>query len=532
MTWGLTREASSPCRLSSGQRQVRWPVARRVEGRVDPHCRVDAPAVLRAPTLPDCETKPRNEEDLMTSSKNVLAVFCDELTRRALSCYGNPDTNTPNIDRFAARAVRFDNACSTYPVCVPFRFTLMTGETAQSRHIPAIGYRMSPAERTIADEFKSHDYETIYIGKWHLEGGQNALPATRRTQFEPPPLSRAHLRNWDRFIYWARTNSYVNDMYYVDSDPTPVHPQTHQVDTIFGQARHALETRRCPDKPFFCMVSTNAPHPAYRPPAEYAARWKDRPVTIPENVAPAYREELGALPQHEIDRYHEHLESGELKTRMRLYYAMVEHVDREFGELMCWLEERGLTNNTAILFFADHGELLGNHGLTYCKQFPFEESIGIPLFIADPNLESEDGLAIEAPACTEDLYPTMLGLAGLEPSKRVPGVDLSSWWMPGKAKPTREAVLLGFFGEARPHASLHGYTWRGVRSSRFLYSVYGGSHEAARPWHFYDLQRDPLQLHNLIHDPRWRNEIAGHREWLKTLLREVDDHYPLADPTG
>ena len=104
------------------------------------------------------------------SRPNIILIISDQLRRQALGCYGDPNVSTPNIDALAAAGARFDAASSTYPVCVPFRFTLMTGEYAHTRFIPSIEWRMSPAERTLADEFNDAGYATALFGKWHLYG--------------------------------------------------------------------------------------------------------------------------------------------------------------------------------------------------------------------------------------------------------------------------------------------------------------------------------------------------------------------------
>ena len=93
---------------------------------------------------------------------NIIVILSDQLRRDALGVYGDPNVATPNIDRLARKGVRFTNACSTFPVCVPFRFTLMTGEYAHSRFVPEIEWRMSPAQRTLADEV--HDVTTASKG--------------------------------------------------------------------------------------------------------------------------------------------------------------------------------------------------------------------------------------------------------------------------------------------------------------------------------------------------------------------------------
>ena len=100
-------------------------------------------------------------DQIGAAAPNILIVLSDQLRRQALSCYGDPDAITPHIAQMARDGVAFDRACSTYPICVPFRFTMMTGEYAHTRLVPGIEWRMSPAERTLADEFNDADYETI-----------------------------------------------------------------------------------------------------------------------------------------------------------------------------------------------------------------------------------------------------------------------------------------------------------------------------------------------------------------------------------
>ena len=89
----------------------------------------------------------------MAGSKqpNIILILADQLRRSALGCYGSPDAATPRLDALARDGVAFSAACSTFPVCVPYRFTLMTGLPAYTRDVPCRGWRLSPAERTLAD---------------------------------------------------------------------------------------------------------------------------------------------------------------------------------------------------------------------------------------------------------------------------------------------------------------------------------------------------------------------------------------------
>jgi arylsulfatase A-like enzyme len=135
---------------------------------------------------------------------NILLVISDQLRRHALGCYGDPNISTPHLDRLAAEGVRFANSCVTYPVCVPSRFTLMTGQHAHSRLVPAIGWRMSPAERTIAHELGDAGYQTAYVGKWHLFGAHpgRGRPLARKRGLTPIPRPfRGGFECWRAFEF-------------------------------------------------------------------------------------------------------------------------------------------------------------------------------------------------------------------------------------------------------------------------------------------------------------------------------------------
>ena len=135
--------------------------------------------------------------------------------------------------------------------------------------------------------------------------------------------------------------------------------------------------------------------------------WEEKEIRLPPNFA--------AKDQQERELF--------IRSRKR-YYAMVENLDQNVGRMVEFLRCQALAENTIILFVSDHGELNGSHGL-HAKQWPYEESIGIPLIVCDPSYSERHGTTVEDPTCTEDLFPTLLGLAGLKPKNPLPGLDLS-----------------------------------------------------------------------------------------------------------
>ena len=155
----------------------------------------------------------------MSEKPNILVLMCDQLRRDALSIHGDVNLQTPHIDALATRGVRFSNACSTYPICVPFRFTFMTGEYAHSRKVPGIEYRMSPTEYTLADAFNEAGYETVYVGKWHLDGGHGRMGSALECGRTPVP--RAYQGRWEKWFGFELRNAPFDTYYFEDDDPAP-----------------------------------------------------------------------------------------------------------------------------------------------------------------------------------------------------------------------------------------------------------------------------------------------------------------------
>jgi arylsulfatase A-like enzyme len=219
-------------------------------------------------------------------------------------------------------------------------------------------------------------------------------------------------------------------------------------------------------------------------------------------------------------------------TLRRLYYAMVENLDMNVGRLQAWLEKTGLAQDTIVVFFSDHGEMGGCHGIpTLHKQYPYEESIGIPFIVHDPRCPERANLRLPTPTCTEDLFPTLLGLCGLEPANSLPGANLAPLIRNGDAGPDRPGVLLEYVAETRANSLFHVETWRGFRSERFKYTVLGDVN-GGEPWQFFDLEADPHEMNNLIDDPAWEKEIRCHHGWMRDRMVETEDLYILKPAWG
>jgi arylsulfatase A-like enzyme len=450
---------------------------------------------------------------------NILLIISDQLRRHALGCYGDPNVSTPHLDRLAAEGVRFANSCVTYPVCVPSRFTLMTGQYAHSRLVPAIGWRMSPAERTIAHELGDAGYQTAYVGKWHLFGAHpgRGRPLAHKRGLTPIPRPfRGGFECWRAFEF---RNDPFDTHYFVDDDPAPHRIDGYQTDGLFGLAQRFLAEERDRDRPFFLVLSVEPPHSPLVAPESYLARWRDRELVLAPNVpsAPA-RSAQADRPA-----------AAKRRDDLRRYYAMVENLDDNVGALLRFLDSQGLRDDTAIVFLADHGDLKGGHGLDG-KQHPYEESVGVPFIVSHPRGGAGGGRVLPDVTCTEDWFPTLRGLAGLPPRPGTPGVDLSARLRGGPGL-ARDGVLLELVMDVRPSSPYYEQTWRAWRTERFKYTLLGGE-AGARPWHLFDLREDPYELRNLVDDPRYQEVAAQLHGRLLRAVAESHDDYTVAPAFG
>jgi len=445
-----------------------------------------------------------------SESPNVLIILSDQLRRQALSVYGDPGARTPHVSALARDGVRFAQSCATSPICVPFRFTFMTGEYAHSRKVPGIEYAMSPAERTLADEFNEAGYETMYFGKWHLDGGHGRLGSAEQVNRTPVP--RWQQGRWQTWQGFELRNDPFDTWIFENEDPEPKKLTGYQTDALFDRAMMGLRERQ--DRRPFCLVlSVEPPHDPFVAPADLQAEWEAREITLPENFAvtdPVERERV-------------------IRDRKR-YAAMVENLDGNLGRMREFLAESGLAANTVVVFLSDHGELGGAHGLEE-KQWPYEESVGIPLIVYDPRHPECAGRVVADPTCTEDLFPTLLGLAGLSPKNSLPGTNLTPLIQGTLDRLDREGVLLEFVAELRPERVFSDAPWRAFRSRRFKYTV-KGNNLGAEPWQFFDLESDPWEMRNLLGEAGYEPEMARHHQLLRRRILETGDHFVLRPAFG
>jgi arylsulfatase A-like enzyme len=448
---------------------------------------------------------------------NVLVIFADQMRGQAMGCAGNQDIETPNLDKLAREGVRFSCANSTFPVCVPFRFTLMTGEYAHSRNVPAILYRMSPKERTIADEFNDAGYETCYVGKWHLHGHDTlATTPEERRQMRVPRKYQARFKRWRGF---ELLNAHLDSVYWKDDDLSPIPINGFQTDGLFDIAMEEITDMSQEDKPFFMMLSFEPPHDPYEGPEQLEKKYRSRSLKYRPNVSKSPE----ALWHPEIFSESSQESAIDIKSwteeNLPSYYALIDNADSNVGRMLNHLKKLNILDNTVIFFFSDHGCCLGSHGIT-TKLYPLEESVNIPLIVHYPAGGISGGRILEEPTSSEDLFPTILLAAGLKPANNLPGSDLCPLMRGEKNVLNRSGVLLEHVREHRGTVPFSKKNWRAYRTRRWKYVEV-----ASEPYALFDMREDQYEMNNLIHSASHigvKNELKNE---MRKRMRETNDNW-------
>jgi len=423
------------------------------------------------------------------SKPNVVFLLTDQWRLQALGYAGNRQAHTPNIDRLAGESLNFKHAISGYSVCCPWRASFLTGQYPLTHGVIVNDVPISGDPVGLGDAFKQAGYNTAYIGKWHVDGRgrKSYIPPERRLGF-------------DYFKALECTHDYNQSAYYDNDDPAMRFWDGYDVFAQTADAQDYIRSQSA-EKPFMLVLSWGPPHNPYETaPQEYRDLYNPGEIELRPNVPPAMADEA--------------------REWLAGYYAHGSAIDKSVGDIMLTLDERGLSEDTVLVFASDHGDMLGSQGWTR-KQKPWEESIRVPFLLRYPAKYGPESRAVEPFLNAHDIMPTLLGLCGLPIPKSVEGRDVSS----ALAGETIEsdsradaggagALLACFhpFGEwSRP---VGGHEYRGLRTARYTYC-----RRLDGPWLLYDNDSDPYQLDNLVGNERYA-EIQAELEAL--LQRELD----------
>ncbi len=466
-------------------------------------------------------------------SPNVLILMCDQLSARVLGCYGGP-VPTPNIDRIAREGVRFTNATCPTPFCSPTRATIVTGMyphahgityNVMRRDYPAVkspptqeGIKVSDV--TTEGILHAAGYATHHYGKWHLT--DEDLPYYTDMYTEHGAYAREMA---DTFVAVRRKDASRWMDWYGWALPVEVAPRFEQAVRAavarwggprylefvgkMGRLTLPLEQNfdvRVADKtveriralgahPFMITCSFNTPHDPNVVPSPYYEMFDPATIRLPENRS--VRE-----PRHESSWSRQMVtglgETG-LREFLRIYYASVKLVDDQVGRVLDALEQSGRLDRTVIVFTADHGDMVGGHGMAWKSNGSFyDEIVLVPLVVRYPPMFSpqKSSLAVDL----TDLMPTLLEIAGRPIPDQAQGQSLVPY-LTGRRDPS-EARPYSFCERVRANRENTRDVRPGtpaslmVRGQGWKYVRYSGGDES-----LYHLETDPGETENLAGRP-------------------------------
>ena len=437
---------------------------------------------------------------------NVLFISTDDLNND-LGTYGHPIVKSPNIDRLAKRGVRFDRAYTQFPLCSPSRSSMMTGlrpDTTKVYDLQKHFRETLPDVVTMSQLFQKNGYFAARVGKNYHNGNPNQI-GTNGLDDAPSWNVRINPRGVDKDEQTVLTNltPQLGLVASLSLYASPAPDEEHTDGKVALETIKLLEQNK--DKPFFIAAGFYRPHCPYIAPKKYFDMYPLETIKAAVDV-PGERERLLPAAIQTTD-WHFGVDEMAQRQSIQAYYASISFLDAQVGKLLDALDRLGLTENTIVVFWSDHGYLLGQHG-QWQKQSLFEGSARTPLIVAGPGTTAKgkaSGRTVEA----VDFYPTLADLCGLKGTPaNLAGRSLRPLLKDPNARWDKPAITQQRRGNAQ-NGFFMGYS---VRNERYRYTEWDQGRKGVE---LYDYQVDPNELRNFASDPKYARVV----EQMKKLLR-------------
>jgi iduronate 2-sulfatase len=442
-----------------------------------------------------------------TGPMNVLLIMADDLNND-LGAYSHPIVKTPNLDRLAARGVRFDRAYTQFPLCSPSRVSLLTGlrpDTTRIYDLTTDFRTILPDVVTLPQLFKRNGYVAARVGKIYHYGnpsqiGTNGLddPASWDLVVNPRGIDKDEETVLTNLTPLQGLGSSLS--FYA----SPAGDEQHTDGKVAAETIALLEKYK--DRPFFIGAGFYRPHCPFIAPSKYFDMYPLERIPVPR-FSP---DQIAGLPPAALWTKPPNWNVPEdgLRQAIRAYYASTSFLDANVGRVLDALTRLGLADRTLVVFLGDHGYHLGELG-QWMKQSLFERSARAPLIVAGPGISR--GVA-PRPVEFVDLYPTIGELAGLALPSGLQGRSLKPLLNDPKARWDHPA-----FTQVRRGGANDRFMGYSVRTEKWRYIEWDDGKQGSQ---LYDEARDPGELHNLAADAKQAKVIAEMRELLRTIRRK------------
>lgn len=508
-----------------------------------------------------------------TERPNILLIMCDDHGTQAIGAYGGrlaPLNPTPTLDVLAKQGMRFDNVFCTNSICTPSRASIITGQYSHTNGVFDL-YDGLPRERHVLPrEMQKAGYATAVIGKWHLRYSPNYFDyfcvIAGQGRYMNPTMHVSEGGELRRLRY---DSTLVREVEVIDTEG-------HSSDVLTNFTLDWLENKRDKSKPFFLMHHFKAPHDMF----VYAPRYESyldgvhmpEPTNLYDQPGPnwgsiATRGEndelvgvIGStispkktkrnLTRHYRKQIEKDLGRTDLTDRelthesyqryVREYLRCVKGIDDNLKRILDYLEANDLADNTIVIYTSDQGMILGEHDFID-KRWMYEESIRMPLIVRWPGVV-EPGSTNDWLINNTDYTPTLLQMAGIDKLDDMQGYSIVGAL---KGKPEPEDWRKGTYYRYWMHMA-HGHNnpaHFGIRTKRYkLIFFYGMDYTDIHnkkvvqgrdgnrywkntpvAWEFYDLEKDPLEMHNRYSDPAYQDVIAQLKKQLRAEREKIGD---------
>lgn len=491
-----------------------------------------------------CDNQVAQQE---ASPPNIVFIMSDDHAYQAVSAYGHGLNETPNIDRLADEGAIFTRSCVTNSICAPSRAVLLTGKhsfkNGKVDNIQPFNWDQDNFPKLL----QANGYQTALVGKIHLDG----LPQGFDYSMVLP--GQGHYYNPDFLVNGERQRfeGYVSDI-------------------ITEKTLEWLKEKRDPEKPFALLYHHKAPHRNWQPAPEYLTLYDDKDFDPPSNYFDDYEGRGTAAKEQEMEvdgharwghdfkflidpngdstgfdrelaRFtpeqrqqwlaaytpkNEAFKAANKNDRevgiwkfnryIKDYLRTIKSVDDGVGEVLDYLDQNGLTDNTIVVYTSDQGFYLGEHGW-FDKRFMYKESFRTPLLVRYPK-EIQPNTKIEKLVQNLDLAPTFLDYAGVDIPAEMQGESFRKL-VSGETDEWRDAVYYTYYEYPSVHMVKRHY---GVATERYkLIHFYYDIDE----WELYDLEKDPDEMNSVYGDP----EYVEVQEMMHNKLTELRDYYGDSD---
>lgn len=437
---------------------------------------------------------------------NFLFIIADDHRHTAIGALGIENVQTPTFDQLLTDGTCFTQAhimgSTSGAVCMPSRGMLMSGQ-----HLFDTPDPLPDAAALLPELLWANGYVTFATGKWHNRPGSFARC----------------FAGGGKIFFGGMSDQYAVPVQ--DFDPSGAYPAEDSFiadgfsTTVFADEMIGfLDSQANAAQPFFAYIALTSPHDPRTPPAPYDSMYDPAEIALPPNFAPEHPFDIG------VRDIRDELLAGyprgedEIRGHIADYYGMISHQDMEIGRILAALAANGLSDDTIVIYSADHGLGVGQHGLMG-KQNLYDHSMRIPLIVRGPGIAA--GARCDARLYLHDLYPALLERAEATVPDSCAGQSIKAL-LDGSRDAHRDVIFSayqGLFGH--PGGAPYQRSVKDQRHKLILTWVDG-----AETWQLFDLAADPWETNDLVDSADHAEIVARLRETLRSQQRLVKD--PLA----